>query len=155
MTYKASNEVVRLGSSWRKDISNLSLRKILKKFPNGAMWGAGGVYSRRDCGFVNDVTSEEFVVYSRCKETRIGAQKNVSNESVEDFAKWLTLQFTAEINGAINQHNAGLEDFRTYLKSYKGITLNTLDIENIDDRILDLLDNARALGYAQAVYNQK
>ena len=52
-------------------------------------------------------------------------------------------------------NNEELKNFRSYLKDLKGITINDLDIENLDDRIVDLLDNTRALGYAQAVFNWK
>ncbi len=60
-----------------------------------------------------------------------------------------------ELDNLANKNNEELKNFRSYLKDLKGITINDLDIENLDDRIVDLLDNARALGYAQAVFNWK
>lgn len=94
MTYKATNQIVRMGTSWRKDIAEFPLPKILKKFPKGARPGSGGQYSRRECAFVNQITGDEFVVYSRCKQTRIGAGQNVSDEAIEQFATWLATQIT-------------------------------------------------------------
>lgn len=60
-----------------------------------------------------------------------------------------------ELDNLANKNNEELENFRSYLKDLKGITINDLDIENLDNRIVDLLDSARALGYAQAVFNWK
>lgn len=94
MTYKATKVVNRMGSSWRKDIVELPLPKVLKKFPKGAIPGSGGVYSRRECAFVNESTGDTFRVYSRSKQTRIGATWDVSEEAIEQFALWLATQLT-------------------------------------------------------------
>lgn len=62
-----------------------------------------------------------------------------------------TFEQNLELDRLIKKNHEAIEDYRKFIKGLKDYGLTDCDIDALDNRALELMDYARAFGFAKAV----